>query len=798
MQKFMKLSTKLIIGFGLIMLVLVSLGIIGYVMFSKVNHEVADLGKNNFPSVKYSTGVEREAYNCILDEKNYLLFKKDEYQVNLKKNLDSLMANLDKVDKIAEEFSNSALASKSKEVRAISTEYGKLYDDGVAGIKKNHDAEQVMADKGNLVGHEATAYMAAKQSEYLEAKNALAVVNRINALALETRMNEKAYMIYKDQKYFDVIAKNITSLLAAYDELDKIHPDSKEQQQISDARQATKAYFDSAKAWVAEYQKDANSSQLGDLAKEMDETGNIVGKAAAEYLAAKESSVNMIADSVFIVAQIAQAAPYVRLLANKYMKTPDEKIWAEFTADATKLDKLYDDLRQVSLSEADKEKIERADNATTEYLAAANVWVENDNKLRLEILPKMKQIGETVLTTAQGAENDAWASAETSNDRVMNMVATSKGMILIALLVGLGVGIAATVIIIRSVTAPINRVIDGLTRGSEQITSASSQIASSSQQMAEGASEQASSLEETSSSLEEMSGMTRQNAANAQQANALAVETGELVAKGQDSMGRLNGAIEHIKRSADETAKIIKTIDEIAFQTNLLALNAAVEAARAGEAGKGFAVVAEEVRNLAQRSAEAAKQTAALIEESQKNSERGVGVAQETSGALEKITVSARKVVGFVSEISAASQEQAQGISEVNTAVSEMDKVVQANAAHAEESASASEELSAQAQELNEIVNVLVAIVKGTAAGHPTSTTATPAAKAALRHAQSPNIPRLAAPKPRSAGQPGKALALSPKKGAQPKPTPKKMTQEKVITPEDIIPFDDKEELEQF
>ena len=239
----------------------------------------------------------------------------------------------------------------------------------------------------------------------------------------------------------------------------------------------------------------------------------------------------------------------------------------------------------------------------------------------------------------------------------------------------------------------------------EQVSSASNQIASGSQSLAEGTNEQASSIEEVSSSLEEMASMTRQNSDNAKQANSLSSSARDSADKGNKAMERMSSAIDKIKESSDQTAKIVKTIDEIAFQTNLLALNAAVEAARAGEAGKGFAVVAEEVRNLAQRSAEAAKNTAEMIEEAVENANGGVSISQEVAGFLKEISEGSGKVNDLVSEITAAAEEQSQGIDQINTAVSQMDKVTQMNASNSEESASAAEELNGQAEELRRLVN---------------------------------------------------------------------------------------------
>ena len=250
---------------------------------------------------------------------------------------------------------------------------------------------------------------------------------------------------------------------------------------------------------------------------------------------------------------------------------------------------------------------------------------------------------------------------------------------------------------------------------SESSVNGASQVSSSSQSLAEGASEQAASIQETSSSLEEMASMTKRNAENAQKANDLAREARAAADKGAEDMQAMNQAMAAIKVSSDDIAKIIKTIDEIAFQTNILALNAAVEAARAGEAGMGFAVVADEVRSLAQRSATAAKETAAKIEGAILKTALGVQISQKVATALNDIVIKARQVDELASEVAGASREQTQGITQINSAVGQMDKVTQSNAASAEESAAAAEELNAQAEIMKQVIGELMQLVGGSA-----------------------------------------------------------------------------------
>ncbi len=272
-------------------------------------------------------------------------------------------------------------------------------------------------------------------------------------------------------------------------------------------------------------------------------------------------------------------------------------------------------------------------------------------------------------------------------------------------------GVLTTIGLVRMIAGPIKNAISDLTDGSHQISSASSQIASASQGLAQQASTQAARLEESSSALEEISSMTSQNSDNAISADDLSKRAQISADNGNQAVQRMIKAIDAIQLSAQNTAKVINVIDEVAFQTNLLALNAAVEAARAGEAGKGFAVVAEEVRNLAIRCSEGAKDISVMIEESIKNTENGVEISSGVAEALTEIVDNVTKAGRLVNDISSSSEEQAKGVSTVNQSVSDMEQVTQDNAAAAEESAAASQELSTQANRLDDTVDKLRKLV---------------------------------------------------------------------------------------
>jgi methyl-accepting chemotaxis protein len=281
------------------------------------------------------------------------------------------------------------------------------------------------------------------------------------------------------------------------------------------------------------------------------------------------------------------------------------------------------------------------------------------------------------------------------------------GMLALAAVLGtlLGAGI------IRGARRSLGAISDALEASASQTSMASGQLASASHSLAEGCSEQGSAVAETSAALEQMSAMIRGTADNAEKAKGFASQASAAAGTGAGTMAEMNEAMRSIETSSAEVAKIVKDIDEIAFQTNILALNAAVEAARAGEAGAGFAVVADEVRSLAQRSAAAARETAGKIDAAITNSRRGSASCERVGESLQEIVRKVAAADALVAEIATAAKEQAQGIRQVGTAMTEMDKVTQGNATSAEESASAAEELRAQALSMQGTVDLLRRLV---------------------------------------------------------------------------------------
>jgi methyl-accepting chemotaxis protein len=448
------------------------------------------------------------------------------------------------------------------------------------------------------------------------------------------------------------------------------------------------------------------------------------------------------ADKLALANAIRGEGNAARIAVFKSQALRDPQLIAEGLAGFDVMDKKFDELLAMLAVQQDIDELNQVKADAHAYRDAMKANMD-DNVALAGIGKQRVAAQDGVDALVQDTQDTGMKRTVDAANLSTQKLARASLTMLVGLVLALFIGVGIAFFIIRNANKVLTNLAHALDDGSAQVASASAQVSASSQSLAEGASEQAASLEETSSSLEEMSSMTKRNAENAQKANDLAKQARAAADKGTADMQTMNAAMEAIKVSSDDIAKIIKTIDEIAFQTNILALNAAVEAARAGEAGMGFAVVADEVRSLAQRSAQAAKETAGKIEGAIIKSAQGVGISQQVSETLNEIATKARQVDDLVAEVAGASREQTQGITQINTAVGQMDKVTQSNAANAEETAAAAEELNAQATVMKDSVSELLQLVGGHRQGTVTATAASARAKEVRR---APALTRSSAP----------------------------------------------------
>lgn len=549
------------------------------------------------------------------------------------------------------------------------------------------------------------------------------IVSQIERSALKLMFHMRGYAFTEDNKFLGLSGEESTrikewldkakTLSEKYPELVVLGKNTDEikskmtdyetlvkstSEKINAIEEARKTMDTAASAFINEC-----NAYLGSQSKSFEKEMDI--EADAAHLKARFRKTKMINDIIDLGNDIR-----IHNFKSQALRKPD--IIKSKMSGFDEMDKIINELRKVTKLQAGLKELDKISNASLTYKKALEGYLKN--------WAELNAVGEkrdtTGLAASALAEETAIAggdSMEKVSDDSVSSLKISSVILSIGLVIAFSVGCFLSFFITVSITGPVRRVVVGLKEGASQVASAAGQVAGASQSLAEGASEQAASLEETSSSIEEMSSMTRHNADNASLANGLMREANTVVSKALKFMTALTESIGEISAASNQTQKIIKTIDEIAFQTNLLALNAAVEAARAGEAGAGFAVVAGEVRNLAMRSAEAAKTTAEMIENTVKKVTDGTTLLEQTNSAFREVTTSASKVGHLVKEIASASAEQAKGIDQVNRAVTEIDKITQQNAANAEESASASEELSAQSQQMMEYVSQLTAIVGG-------------------------------------------------------------------------------------
>jgi len=539
-------------------------------------------------------------------------------------------------------------------------------------------------------------------------------VNRLINLMLSMRQHEKNFIIRGNKQDLAKVQKTVAEIKKHASETKHKFQDPANKLQMDDVLAAVDQYAKAFDSYAGNQAKlEVADDKMLEAARGLDKAANDIRQ---EQVAAFDELMNgdIDADADEIEDSVAKADDANRIVKwslacrqqeKNFIMRGDKKYFDAVDKHVADIINLAKDLKLRFERVENKEQADRIIAFAQAYKAAFFEVVD--------LKEGQAQANSKMVATAIKTQEVCEISAANQKTKMKGQLDMANIVMLAGALIAIALGLFLSIFITRGITKPINRIIEGLNEVVDQVSSASGQVSSASQSLAEGASEQAASIEETSSSLEEMASMTKQNAENSQQADNLMAEANQVVGQANDSMGELITQMKGIFTASEETQKIIKTIDEVAFQTNLLALNAAVEAARAGEAGAGFAVVADEVRNLAMRAAEAAKNTAQLIEGTVKKVGDGSDIVNKTSADFKQVADSSGKVGELVGEIAVASNEQAQGIEQVNTAVAEMDKITQLNAANAEESASSSEEMNAQAEQMKGMVAELVALVSG-------------------------------------------------------------------------------------
>ena len=569
-------------------------------------------------------------------------------------------------------------------------------------------------------------------------------------------LNMRTYSLTADTACLDATRKDLQAVhqqQAAAQKLADAHPELvKLRANLREFEPALQHYEELIDQTAAKHQdillgRDKLNQAAGDFTTHIDNliASQNVKQASEIKTNAEAATLQQRADKLALANAIREAGNAARIAAYQSQALRDPQLIDEGMKRFATMDRDFEALQPMFTQPEDVAELNLIKNAAHAYRDAMKATLENDialvelGKLRAEAYDR------AALLVADTQATGMNRTVEAANASIQKLTQASWTMI-VGLIGALALSLTVAFLIITSSTRVLTQVAGALNDGSNQVVSAAGQVATASQTLAEGASEQASSLEETGSSLEEMAAMIKRNSENARQANDLGKEAREAADKGVGDMQTMAAAMAAIQGSSDDIAKIIKTIDEIAFQTNILALNADVEAARAGEAGMGFAVVADEVRNLAQRCAQAAKETAGKIDGAIAKTGQGVDISNKVAAALNEIATKVRRVDELVTEVASASREQTQGISQINSAMGQMDKVTQGNAANAEESAAAAEELNAQAETMKQSVAELLQLVRGNHQAGPVAP--------ATRSLRRPSFGR-ATSKPAATGKPG-------------------------------------------
>ena len=705
-MKKMKLGSKIMIGFSAVLALLVLVGFIGYYGLTGVTDRV-----------EKADDVSRMV-NLLLEarqqEKNYIIRGKDVSRSGVAKVMNDLTKQ---IETTRAKFTDNINLGKMDETIEHAAAYQKSFNNYVEFNKKKSEAAIVMVDRAQAtmalceeisISQKKQLGVAREETDKTTASKLVIVsdANKLIQLILNARAKMLIYMATRDStakaewdKLNQTIYDLITGLKSSFKDLYNL-------EQIDSIASRYREYEAAFKKYLMT-RSSSEEEKMNTIGEEVVSLiGLIIKEQNDQLVEVRKKSAAVVSSGLHLADmsnQLIKSFLTTRLDEQRFIISRDMNLQKKMNDDIGEMLAAANEIKAAFKDKANIEKITKVIDNINSYKTAYDDFVS----LKIE----QDKAGEKMVAAARGAEKVFKETRSGQKEAMTSQIDAANIMIGLISLTAVLVGLVLAWLITRSITKPLNRIIDGLSAGSDQVDAASTEVSSASQSLAEGSSEQAAALEETTASMEEMGSQTKSNAENADRADALMRQTGEVINEAGQSMDDMSESMGRIAEAGSEIGKIVKSIDEIAFQTNLLALNAAVEAARAGEAGAGFAVVADEVRALAMRAAEAAKNTQELVEDTIRRIEQGSVLVKQTKTGFDQVTESTSEVGELVSEIASASKEQSQGIDQVNKAMVQMDQITQRVAANAEESASASEELSSQAAQMREMVIELTAMV---------------------------------------------------------------------------------------
>ncbi|MDR7070776.1 methyl-accepting chemotaxis protein [Pseudoxanthomonas japonensis] len=723
--KNLKLTTKMMLAFGVVLALMLVQGIAAFVGLNSLNGATTEVTANVLPSVKAAGDLQSLLGEYRTNSYRQHVRASDAVKAEARKLAGETEKRIDQASKDYAKLITSAEEKKAydtfaKEWKAAQQSYTEvqemldlgLPDDAVdtfigATRDQHRKATSALATLINVVDQQAKTASASASSTYTASSTLMIVmllVGIVGGLALAwffaraiANAVGEAVRVANDVSAGKLDGKIDTSR-------------SDEVGQLLTAMQRMQTQVQS----VISAQSDmAARHDEGQISFRMDDSAfpGEYGRMVRDTNALVASHLQAIGDALKIMQRYS-----VGDLSQDMPKLPGEKANLTETMDATKanLSAINGEIKRLAMAASTGDFTQRGDVDKYQYdfrdmIDGLNQLMETTDENLAEVSELLKAIARGDLTAKM--EGDFHGVFATMRDDANATVA--------------------------QLTDIVGRIQDAST----SINTGAGEIASGNADLSRRTEQQAANLEETAASMEELTSTVRQNAESARQANQLSIGAAGVASQGGEVVGKVVTTMRDIEQSSKKIADIISVIDGIAFQTNILALNAAVEAARAGEQGRGFAVVASEVRTLAQRSANAAKEIKGLIETSVDKVADGSRLVNQAGATMGEIVASVQRVTDIMAEISAASQEQSAGIEQVNQTITQMDETTQQNAALVEEASAAARSMEEQAQALSESVSVF----KLHAHAAP-ALAARPAAKAAPAAAPAKPVARAATP----------------------------------------------------